>query len=55
VAAAEQKKREEHQRWYEKEKGLEEVQERKRREQERELEQMHTQTLNPASFSPLAT
>ena len=55
VAAAEQKKREEHQRWYEKEKGLEEVQERKRREQERKLGQMRSQTLNPASFSPLAT
>nr|XP_048277244.1 afadin isoform X11 [Myodes glareolus] len=56
VAAAERKKREEHQRWYEKEKArLEEERERKRREQERKLGQMRTQSLNPASFSPLAT
>uniref|UniRef100_A0A8C6GGH4 Afadin n=1 Tax=Mus spicilegus TaxID=10103 RepID=A0A8C6GGH4_MUSSI len=56
VAAAEWKKREEHQRWYEKEKArLEEERERKRREQERKLGQMRSQTLNPASFSPLAT
>lgn len=55
VAAAERKKREEHQRWYEKEKArLEEERERKRREQERKLGQMRTQSLNPASFSPLA-
>nr|XP_042117838.1 afadin isoform X4 [Peromyscus maniculatus bairdii] len=56
AAAAERKKREEHQRWYEKEKArLEEERERKRREQERKLGQMRTQSLNPASFSPLAT
>ncbi|KAH0500673.1 Afadin [Microtus ochrogaster] len=56
VAAAERKKREEHQRWYEKEKArLEEERESKRREQERKLGQMRTQSLNPASFSPLAT
>ncbi|XP_055472073.1 afadin isoform X10 [Psammomys obesus] len=56
VAAAERKKREEHQRWYEKEKArLEEERERKRREQERKLGQMRTQSLNTASFSPLAT
>ncbi|XP_063089118.1 afadin isoform X6 [Cavia porcellus] len=55
VAAAERKKREEHQRWYEKEKArLEEERERKRREQERKLGQMRTQSLNPAPFSPLA-
>ncbi|XP_055125589.1 afadin isoform X10 [Symphalangus syndactylus] len=54
VAAAERKKREEHQRWYEKEKArLEEERERKRREQERKLGQMRTQSLNPAPFSPL--
>ncbi|EHA98723.1 Afadin [Heterocephalus glaber] len=56
VAAAERKKREEHQRWYEKEKArLEEERERKRREQERKLGQMRTQSLNPAPFSPLAS
>ncbi|XP_073926360.1 afadin isoform X17 [Castor canadensis] len=56
VAAAERKKREEHQRWYEKEKArLEEERERKRREQERKLGQMRTQSLNPPPFSPLAT
>uniref|UniRef100_A0A2R8MN97 Afadin n=1 Tax=Callithrix jacchus TaxID=9483 RepID=A0A2R8MN97_CALJA len=56
VAAAERKKREEHQRWYEKEKArLEEERERKRREQERKLGQMRTQSLNPAPFSPLTT
>ncbi|KAM5229183.1 afadin isoform 2-T2 [Ctenodactylus gundi] len=56
VAAAERKKREEHQRWYEKEKArLEEERERKRREQERKLGQMRTQSLNPAPYSPLAT
>uniref|UniRef100_A0A8D0GD72 Afadin n=1 Tax=Sphenodon punctatus TaxID=8508 RepID=A0A8D0GD72_SPHPU len=49
VAAAERKKREEHQRWYEKEKArLEEERERKRREQERKLGQMRTQPLIPA-------
>ncbi|XP_032122960.1 afadin isoform X7 [Sapajus apella] len=54
VAAAERKKREEHQRWYEKEKArLEEERERKRREQERKLGQMRTQSLNPTPFSPL--
>ncbi|XP_016068420.1 PREDICTED: afadin isoform X2 [Miniopterus natalensis] len=54
VAAAERKKREEHQRWYEKEKArLEEERERKRREQERKLGQMRTQPLNPAPFSPV--
>ncbi|XP_017652343.1 afadin isoform X10 [Nannospalax galili] len=56
VAAAELKKREEHQRWYEKEKArLEEERERKRREQERKLGQMRSQSLNPAPFSPMAT
>jgi afadin len=56
VAAAERKKREEHQRWYEKEKArLEEERERTRREQERKLGQMRTQSLNPPPFSPLAT
>ncbi|XP_023370379.1 afadin isoform X2 [Otolemur garnettii] len=56
VAAAERKKREEHQRWYEKEKArLEEERERKRREQERKLGQMRSQALNPAPFSPLTT
>lgn len=55
VAAAERKKREEHQRWYEKEKArLEEERERKRREQERKLGQMRTQALTPAPFSPVA-
>ncbi|XP_070458998.1 afadin isoform X30 [Equus przewalskii] len=55
VAAAERKKREEHQRWYEKEKArLEEERERKRREQERKLGQMRTQALNPAQFPPAA-
>uniref|UniRef100_A0A671FSB9 Afadin n=1 Tax=Rhinolophus ferrumequinum TaxID=59479 RepID=A0A671FSB9_RHIFE len=55
VAAAERKKREEHQRWYEKEKArLEEERERKRREQERKLGQMRTQALTPAQFSPVA-
>nr|XP_045015357.1 afadin isoform X8 [Jaculus jaculus] len=55
VAAAERKKREEHQRWYEKEKArLEEERERKRREQERKWGQMRTQSLNPTSFSPVA-
>ncbi|XP_054578554.1 afadin isoform X5 [Eptesicus fuscus] len=54
VAAAERKKREEHQRWYEKEKArLEEERERKRREQERKLGQMRSQSLNPAPFSPV--
>uniref|UniRef100_A0A8C3CVI0 Afadin, adherens junction formation factor n=1 Tax=Cairina moschata TaxID=8855 RepID=A0A8C3CVI0_CAIMO len=49
VAAAERKKREEHQRWYEKEKArLEEERERKRREQERKLGQMRSQPLIPA-------
>ncbi|XP_021568249.1 afadin isoform X4 [Carlito syrichta] len=56
VAATERKKREEHQRWYEKEKArLEEERERKRREQERKLGQMRTQSLNPTPFSPLTT
>ncbi|XP_048661758.1 afadin isoform X10 [Marmota marmota marmota] len=55
-AAAERKKREEHQRWYEKEKArLEEERERKRREQERKLGQMRTPPLHPAPFPPLAT
>ncbi|XP_049761570.1 afadin isoform X6 [Elephas maximus indicus] len=54
VATAERKKREEQQRWYEKEKArLEEERERKRREQERKLGQMRTQSLNPAQFSPV--
>ncbi|XP_072622222.1 afadin isoform X32 [Vulpes vulpes] len=54
VAAAERKKREEHQRWYEKEKArLEEERDRKRREQERKLGQMRSQSLNPAPFSPV--
>ncbi|XP_051697858.2 afadin isoform X6 [Oryctolagus cuniculus] len=54
VAAAERKKREEHQRWYEKEKArLEEERERKRREQERKLGQMRAQPLPPAPFAPL--
>ncbi|XP_064342526.1 afadin isoform X12 [Camelus dromedarius] len=54
-AAAERKKREEHQRWYEKEKArLEEERERKRREQERRLGQMRAQALNPAPLSPTA-
>ncbi|XP_053152710.1 afadin isoform X16 [Hemicordylus capensis] len=49
VAAAERKKREEHQRWYEKEKArLEEERDRKRREQERKLGQMRAQPLIPA-------
>lgn len=49
VAAAERKKREEHQRWYEKEKArLEEERDRKRREQERKLGQMRAQPLMPA-------
>ncbi|XP_045862839.1 afadin isoform X12 [Meles meles] len=53
VAAAERRKREEHQRWYEKEKArLEEERDRKRREQERKLGQMRSQSLNPAPFSP---
>ncbi|XP_054990123.1 afadin isoform X6 [Sorex araneus] len=47
---AERKKREEQQRWYEKEKArLEEERERKRREQERKLGQMRTQALHPAT------
>lgn len=55
-AAAERKKREEHQRWYEKEKArLEEERERKRREQERKLGQMRTPPLHPAPFPPLTT
>ncbi|XP_062043018.1 afadin isoform X2 [Lepus europaeus] len=54
VAAAERKKREEHQRWYEKEKArLEEERERKRREQERKLGQMRAQPLAPAPLGPL--
>ncbi|XP_072687055.1 afadin isoform X17 [Canis lupus baileyi] len=54
VVAAERKKREEHQRWYEKEKArLEEERDRKRREQERKLGQMRSQSLNPAPFSPV--
>ncbi|XP_070788703.1 afadin isoform X15 [Pituophis catenifer annectens] len=49
AAAAERKKREEHQRWYEKEKArLEEERDRKRREQERKLGQMRAQPLMPA-------
>ncbi|XP_049641106.1 afadin isoform X2 [Suncus etruscus] len=47
---AERKKREEQQRWYEKEKArLEEERERKRREQERKLGQMRTQALHPTT------
>ncbi|XP_056675004.1 afadin isoform X4 [Monodelphis domestica] len=54
AAAAERKKREEHQRWYEKEKArLEEERERKRREQERKLGQMRTQPLNPTQLPPV--
>ncbi|XP_068926539.1 afadin isoform X9 [Petaurus breviceps papuanus] len=54
AAAAERKKREEHQRWYEKEKArLEEERERKRREQERKLGQMRTQPLNPTQLAPV--
>lgn len=54
VAATERRKREEHQRWYEKEKArLEEERDRKRREQERKLGQMRSQSLNPAPFSPV--
>uniref|UniRef100_A0A8C9JLP4 Afadin n=1 Tax=Panthera tigris altaica TaxID=74533 RepID=A0A8C9JLP4_PANTA len=53
-AAAERRKREEQQRWYEKEKArLEEERDRKRREQERKLGQMRSQALNPAAFSPV--
>ncbi|XP_015673898.1 afadin isoform X2 [Protobothrops mucrosquamatus] len=49
AAAAEHKKREEHQRWYEKEKArLEEERDRKRREQERKLGQIRAQPLMPA-------
>uniref|UniRef100_A0A8C9DVN5 Afadin n=1 Tax=Prolemur simus TaxID=1328070 RepID=A0A8C9DVN5_PROSS len=45
-APAERRRREEHQRWYEKEKArLEEERERKRREQERKLGQMRSQAL----------
>ncbi|XP_056422846.1 afadin isoform X7 [Hyla sarda] len=47
-AALERKKREEHQRWYEKEKArLEEERERKRREQERKLGKVRTQPVAP--------
>ncbi|XP_066444786.1 afadin isoform X2 [Eleutherodactylus coqui] len=47
-AALERKKREEHQRWYEKEKArLEEERERKRREQERKLGKVQTQPAAP--------
>ncbi|XP_068087887.1 afadin isoform X5 [Hyperolius riggenbachi] len=47
-AAIERKKREEHQRWYEKEKArLEEERERKRREQERKLGQVRPQVPPP--------
>ncbi|CAN2389949.1 Drosophila) [Pristimantis euphronides] len=47
-AALERKKREEHQRWYEKEKArLEEERERKRREQERKLGKVQTQPTAP--------
>ncbi|XP_020826041.1 afadin isoform X15 [Phascolarctos cinereus] len=54
AAAAERKKREEHQRWYEKEKArLEEERERKRREQERKLGQMRTQPLNSTQLTPV--
>lgn len=57
VAAAERKKREEHQRWYEKEKArLEEERDRKRREQERKLGQMRAQPLISAqSLHPPVT
>ncbi|XP_044145573.1 afadin isoform X3 [Bufo gargarizans] len=48
AAALERKKREEHQRWYEKEKArLEEERERKRREQERKLGKVQTQPIAP--------
>ncbi|XP_075123842.1 afadin isoform X3 [Leptodactylus fuscus] len=48
-AALERKKREEHQRWYEKEKArLEEERERKRREQERKLGKVQTQPTAPS-------
>ncbi|XP_018413212.1 PREDICTED: afadin isoform X2 [Nanorana parkeri] len=51
-AAVERKKREEHQRWYEKEKArLEEERERKRREQERKLGQIRPQV--PATPQPM--
>ncbi|XP_063773699.1 afadin isoform X17 [Pseudophryne corroboree] len=54
AAAVERKKREEHQRWYEKEKArLEEERERKRREQERKLGQIRPQP--PAPPQPLIT
>uniref|UniRef100_A0A2K6ER76 Afadin n=1 Tax=Propithecus coquereli TaxID=379532 RepID=A0A2K6ER76_PROCO len=53
-APAERRRREEHQRWYEKEKArLEEERERKRREQERKLGQMRSQAL-PALAAPPA-
>ncbi|XP_063299527.1 afadin isoform X20 [Pelobates fuscus] len=49
TAAIERKKREEHQRWYEKEKArLEEERERKKREQERKLGQMRTHPSGPS-------
>lgn len=52
-AAAERRKREEQQRWYEKEKArLEEERERKRREQERKLGQMRGQAPPPAQPAP---
>ncbi|XP_039113072.1 afadin isoform X2 [Hyaena hyaena] len=55
VAGAERRKREEQQRWYEKEKArLEEERDRKRREQERRLGQMRGPAPNPAPFPPAA-
>ncbi|XP_030051785.1 afadin isoform X3 [Microcaecilia unicolor] len=52
-AGLERKKREEHQRWYEKEKArLEEERERKRREQERKLGHMRLQPLIPGQPVP---
>ncbi|KAM5163941.1 afadin isoform 3-T3 [Mantella aurantiaca] len=52
TAAVERKKREEHQKWYEKEKArLEDERERKRREQERKLGQIRPQV--PAAPQPM--
>nr|XP_033794228.1 afadin isoform X3 [Geotrypetes seraphini] len=54
-AGLERKKREEHQRWYEKEKArLEEERERKRREQERKLGHMRLQPLIPGQPVPVS-
>ncbi|XP_014344840.1 afadin isoform X3 [Latimeria chalumnae] len=53
AAALDRKKREEQQRWYEKEKArLEEERERKRREQERKLGQMRNQQVIPPQPMP---